>query len=211
MSHTNKKILGAGAAVVALSAFVPNPFVIGEALAQATASAPISVAASVINPLSLTQVAALNYGGIAVSAASGSYKFNATTASISNGLIITAGVLGKVRFTAPQNATFTVTIAEFAGAGTNEITLATVVGGATSKTMKISKLTLDATAKMTFDPGGVGIPDNTETFKTLKTNESAKINDVGGKATATIGGVLNFKPNQVVGPYTATFTISMTL
>ncbi len=62
MSHLNKKALGTGVAMVALSTFVPNPFLTGDAWAQASASDTMNITAKIVNPLGVSQLTKLNFG-----------------------------------------------------------------------------------------------------------------------------------------------------
>lgn len=205
MSHLNKKLLGlgTGAAVVALSAFVPNPFMIGEAMAQATAQDTMNITAKVVNPLNVLQLTKFDMGDFAVSAASGKRTVPAGGGAVvmSNGVDLGGDVLGKVSLQAPQNATFTIEIAALAAAA---IVLKNGTGGTSKKTMKVDQLTLNATTKMKLG----GVAGGSATFvKSGNTNTSAVIVDAGGVGIAEIGGRVLFKPTQVTGSYLGTYTL----
>lgn len=211
MSQFNKKVLGAGAAVVALSAFVPNPFLIGEAMAQATATDTMNVTAKVVNPMDISQKVKLNFGQFAVGAA-GSAKigFAATGAisvSVGDAVLIGNEVLGKVLVNAPPGAPFDITVADLAA--TPIVLNHSGGGGAASKTFKLNKIFLLGSANLSL--GGA-----TNVSRSLvaggNTNTSAVINGGGTSGTATIGGQLTAITNdQLPGTYTATYTMQVTL
>lgn len=205
MSHLNKKVLGAGAAMVALSAFVPNPFLIGEAMAQATAQDTMNITAKVVNPLKVSQITKLNFGSFAVSKSAGKLTVPANGApAISKGVIIGAAVDGKVSFNAPKNATFTIEISTLAAAS---IVLKNGAGGSSKLTMKVDQIFLKVTAttKMKISGGGAQV-----TFaKGGNTDATAKI-VTGTKAAADVGGRLNFKPTQATGTYQGTYDLVIT-
>jgi len=204
MSNINKKVLGAGAALVALSSFVPNPFMMsGQALAQATATATLSISASVVNPLNVKQLAKLNFGVFAVTANNGSVTFKTAGETFNNGFKITSGTLGKITFTAPQNATFTISIPDYVATA---IKISAGGGGSAAKTMKVDAIYIDATAKIVHGGGA----DALKTYNNADNDQTAKITDAGGVGKATVGGHMNFKPTNIVGVYTGTYTILMT-
>ena len=203
MSHLNKKLFSTGAAVITLRAFVPNPFMIGEAMAQATVSDTMNITANVVNPLKVTEVTKFNFGSFAVSAVAGSRVVPANGGAVvmNNGVDLGANVLGKVTIKAPQNASFTIEIAALA---TKSIVIKNGTGGSSKKTMKVEQLTLNASTKMKLG----GVAGGSATFiQNGNTNTSAVIVHAGGVATAAIGGILNFKPTQLVGSYTGTYAL----
>lgn len=206
MSHLSKKVLGTGAAMVALSAFVPNPFLIGEAMAQATAQDTMNITAKVINPLDINQITKFDFGSFAVSALDGKLVVPGTGAapSISNGVIVGAAILGKVSITAPKSATFTIEIADLK---TNSIKLLNGTGGSTKKTMLVNQIQLKGTAKLSLS----GKVSGTATFlKAANTDATAKVIDAGGVAAANIGGIVNFKNDNVVGDYLGSYDMLIT-
>ena len=200
MSHLNKKALGTGVAMVALSTFVPNPFLTGDAWAQASASDTMNITAKIVNPLGVSQLTKLNFGTFAVKSAGVLTLQSAAGGSIiTKGVIISAGTNGKVALTAPKSATFTLSIPEFAA---GVLTLSTAgAGGATSKTIKVVKLLYKATAKMAA---------YTKTFKSGGNVRTGAVVNSGTIGNVSIGGILNFKANNVPGTYTGTYTLLST-
>ena len=107
MSHSQKRMLAAGAVMVGLSSFVPNPFMTGKAFAQATASTTLHMAASVVNPLAISQSTSLNWGQFAVNGGGNvTIKAAAATAVIlpAVGFKLANGTAGKVHISAPASA-----------------------------------------------------------------------------------------------------------
>lgn len=199
MSHLNKKALGTGVAMVALSSFVPNPFLTGDAWAQASASDTLNITAKIVNPLGVSQLTKLNFGTFAVKSAGDLSINSAGVHVISKGVIISSGTNGKVALTAPKSATFTVSIPDFAA---GVITLSTAgAGGATSKTIKVTKLFVKATANMA---------GYTKTFKSggnVRTGAKVTTGTIGNVA---IGGIVQFKANNLPGTYTGSYTMLTT-
>lgn len=208
MSHLSKKVLGTGAAMVALSAFVPNPFLIGEAMAQATAQDTMNITAKVINPLDINQITKFDFGSFAPGALDGRLLVPATggapAITLGDGVIVGAAILGKVSMTAPKSATFTIELADLK---TNSIKLANGTGGSTKKTILVDQILLKGTAKLSLS----GKVSGTAAFvKGANTNATAKIVDAGGIAAANIGGRLNYKNDNVVGDYLGSYDLLIT-
>ena len=206
----NKKALGASAAVVALSAFVPNPFLMGEAMAQATASDTLKISAKVVNPLGVNSGTELDFGTFAVAAAAGTYTYNQTTTTIntSGGVIISAGQLGSVTFTAPKLAVFTISIADIVGGIFITNGTGGGAGATASKTMTVTALKFVSTAATKMTIGGA----TTQTFTNASTTVTAQLlaGATAGTGKATIGGILNTTSDQLVGSYSGTYTVSIT-
>jgi hypothetical protein len=203
MSHLNKKALGMGVAMVALSSFVPNPFLTGDAWAQASASDTLDISAKVVNPLGVDQQTELDFGTFAVKS-TGSYTIDATGGgtAINSGVVIGAGAPGAVNLTAPQNASFTLSIPELSGA-TDVITLkVTPAATAASKTLFVDELYFKNSTKMAAF---------TETFSGGNNSYgSATVTDAGGIGTMAIGGKLNFTADNIPGNYSGSYTLIAT-
>ncbi|GEM_PF-1117351 len=214
MSHLNKKVLGAGA-LVALSAFVPNPFLIGsdgplhlgQAMAQATAKDTMNVTAKIVNPLKVVQLTKLNFGSFAVGNTDATIKLTigGVVAIVGGDPVIIAGdVNGKVSFVAPKSVKFTISVPELKAAPI-DVKLAGT-GATDNKTMKMPTIYIKPTAKMTIKG------TNTENLVVAGATRSAKIIDAGGIGIATLGAVLSdIDDTQVLGTYTGTYTILTTL
>ena len=56
VARSSKATAKVGAVAVTLSAFVPNPYVVGDAFAQATAADTMNVTAKIVNPLIVFQL-----------------------------------------------------------------------------------------------------------------------------------------------------------
>ncbi len=205
----NQKRLGASAAVVALSAFVPNLFMAGDAMAQATASDTLKISASVTNPLGVNSATTLNFGTFAVNATAGVLTFDQATTTISNGVIVNTGALGSVTFTAPKEATFTISIPEF-NPGDIKLTTGAAGGATPSKTMTVTLLKFVSTNATKFTFGGAGGADATFSDGAATTTAKILAAAAGTTGKATIGGVLNFTPDQLTGGYDGTYTVSIT-
>ncbi|MCB9990422.1 MAG: DUF4402 domain-containing protein [Rhodospirillales bacterium] len=207
MSQLSKKVLGTGAAVVALSAFVPNPFMIGDAMAQATASDTMNITAKIVNPMDVNQLVKLNFGSIAVGAAASAKVVlpatGAAAVTAGDAVLIAGQAAGKVSFNAPSNQTFTISVADLA---TKAIFITAGATTAASKTMKVDQLFLKASGTKISIGGGTAA-----TLKVGGTSTSAKI--TGGTAgNVNIGGrLISINPNQLVGTYTGTYKMSVTL
>lgn len=201
MSKPNKKILATGAVMVGLSSFVPNPFTT-EAMAQPTATGAVTVSASISNPLNISESSPLNWGVFAVAGA-GDIAVGPTgpTQVMSKGVGITAGTVGKVALNAPQGATFSLTIPDFAGA-TGKLTLKT--GGA-ANTLTVTTLKLLGTAK--FTKGGVAA---TGAYQANKEDEGGFKIKTGTAGVFTYGGTMTFLATQAVGTYNGTFQMVQT-
>jgi len=208
MSHLHKKVLGAGAAMVALSAFVPNPFLIGEAMAQATAQDTMNVTAKIINPLKVVQLTKMNFGSFAVGNTDATIKLTAggAVAVVAGDPVIIGGdVNGKVSFQAPQNVLFTISIPDLAA--TKVVLKLAGTGTTDNKTLQMKTVILKGTAKIDIDGGQAS-----ENYTKLTRTRTAKITDAGGVGIATIGGYLSdIDDTQVIGTYTGTYDILSTL
>ena len=208
MSHLDKKLLGAGAVMVALSSFVPNPFMAGDAWAQASASDTMDITAKVVNPLNVKQLNALDFGEFAVKS-TGTYNFKAggtATLTAGAGVIVTPGTVGQVQLEAPQSAAFTLSIPELStGTAIQLLTAGTTMGTVPSKTLKVTQIYLKGSAKFatsaskTFTgPGG-------------QTATGFQITDTGEVGTMTVGGSLTFGITQVEGvDYSGSYTLIQT-
>ena len=204
MSHPiDKKKLAAGAAMVALSSFVPNPIFTDEAHAQATASAVLTIQASVTNPLGITPGPNLNFGTFATAGA-GSVSIDAAgVTAIVNGFVVTAAVNGTVKLTAPKSATFSLSITDYK-TGTIFIDNGGGGLGATpTKTMTVKRLY--------FIDQGTNFNTKLAASQTVK-NASANITGISidnaaGTGKADIGGLLLFSGNQITGAYSGTYTM----
>lgn len=204
MSHPNKKLMTASAAMVGLSAFVPNPMFTNDAMAQATATVSLSVKASVTNPLGLKSGTELDFGTFAI-ATTGTIKITAGGGTaVSNGFVITAGQAGSFTVTAPAGATFTLSVTKYAAA--SNIVLTAAGGGAASKSMTLSTLAWAATSKVKTTGGGtmsatLSNGNGTVTSLTLATVTKGVVN---------VGGQLVFNNNQVTGGYSTSYTLLVT-
>lgn len=202
MSNSNKRMLAGGAVMVGLSSFVPNPFTTSEAMAQPTAQGVVTMRASIANPLSISEVSPLNWGAFAVAGA-GDIKVGPTGATqvMNNGVGITAGAVGKVALNAPQGATFSLTIADFAGTA-GKLTLKTV--GA-AKTLTVTEIRLKGTAKLT-KASVVALG----TFQANQEDEAGFKIKTGTAGVFTYGGTMTFAATQAVGSYTGSFVMVQT-
>jgi len=210
MSHLNKKTLGAGAALVALSAFVPNINItdkipnlglVSEAHAQATAKATLDVNAKVINPLGVSQLLKIDFEDFAIGGA-GNVKVAADGATTYvNATKIVQALPGEIKVTAPQNVTFSVSVNGIAAPG---ILLKNGAGGAATKTMTMKTLFLSANAaNMAANVG--------EIKATAAKVAGFKITDTAGTGVIDIGGNLHFDAIQVAGDYVGTYVILLSL
>lgn len=200
MSHLNKKALGTGVAMVALSSFVPNPFLTNDAFAQATASDTMNITAAIVNPLSVNELTKLNFGTFAVKSAGALSINNAGATTITNGVVISAAALGKVSLKAPANATFTLSIPDFAA---SDITLShSGGGGAASKTLLVTKIFIRATSSK--------FATYTKTFQSAQNVQAGAKITTGTTGTAAIGGRLTFTADNIPGTYTGTYNLIST-
>ena len=202
MNKYNKRMLTAGAVMVGLSSYVPNPFLTNAAMANPTAKADVTMIASIANPLAITESASLNWGAFAVAGAGHmTVKLAGATQSVSKGFGISKGTVGKVHLSAPNLATFSLTIAKFTAASL------TLKGGTTpaKDTLTVPKLTFKGTAKLTRGGGASA----SGTFKKGGANfkeVSLKIK-TGSQAVFNYVGRVNFASDQSPGAYTGTFTM----
>lgn len=192
--------------MVALSAFVPNPFLIGEAMAQATAQDTMNITAKVVNPMDISQKVKLNFGQFAVgSAASAKINFPAAggpTVALGDAVLITGEINGKVSFNAPANATFTISVTELAAG----IKLSNA-GTTDAKTVKVDTLYLDPTLNMTIAAGTASV-----TMNAANTSTTAKITGGGTLGSALIGGrLIDIDATQTIGTYLGSYTMQVTL
>ncbi len=193
----------AAATLVALSAFVPNLFLIDEVDAQATAQAPISVSASIVNPLAVTPSLAfsMNFKTFAISG-TGSYAIQpGGTGTISSGLTLNGQSAGTAKFNVPQSAAFTLSIPTFKAGSSIVLTIAG--GGVSSKKM---------TAKSILFAGKTGMSNATGTLKVGKHSlPNMKVTNPGDTGRVAVGARIFFDANQVTGVYTGTYIVRITL
>lgn len=201
--HIDKKKVAAGAALVALSGFVPQPL-----MQQAhAASAAINVTGSFVTGVELAAGNAFKFGTIAATGAAGSVTFNPATGgggtfASNNAVQINASSQTgsfslKVASTTPD---LNVTVA---GLGT--VTLIASGGGAgPTGSVKLAQVILDksafgAGADIVFASGG-------------GTSDTAVI--AGGAAAATtdilVGGQLTWTGGIPVGQFTQAITLTAT-
>lgn len=191
------------AALVVLSAFVPNPFLVRESRAQATASALLDVGASVVNPLQVVPGIAftLNFKAFAIKG-TGSYLIQpGGTGTISSGLTVSGGGAGTAKISVPQGASFTLSIPTFKTG--NSIVLTHSGGGVPSKEM---------TAKSILFAGKSGVTGITGTLNIFGAQiAGAKVTNPANTGKFRIGARLFFDSNQVTGNYKGTYILRITL
>lgn len=200
MALQDRKI---AATLVALSAFVPNLFLIGDSWAQATATETLSISASVVNPLQIIPSIAfsLNFKAFAVKG-TGSYLIQpGGTATINSGVTLSSGGIGTVKVSVPQNATFTLSIPTYKTG--DSIILTHSGGGVPSKEM---------TAKSILFAGKSGITGVTGTMSVFGPSiAGAKVTNPANTGRFSLGARLLFGANQVTGLYTGTYILRITL
>lgn len=188
--------------MVTLSAFVPNPFTIDDAFAQAFASDTMNVTARIENPLDIKRggFQDLNFGSFAVGG-SGSFTIGAgSTININNGFTIGGGTAGTAFISAPQSATFTLSIPTFQGGAKIPMTISG--GGVPSKTLICESIFLKAKS---------GITGVTGTFKSAQGRiTSIKVTSTKSTGRVYAGARITFTPIQVPGTYTGTYTMRIT-
>lgn len=213
MSQSNKKMLAAGAVMVGLSSFVPNPFTTGEAMAQMTATTNLNMTASVVNPLSVSQQTPLNFGVFAINGGGTYDVLGSGTASIApaDGFTVNPPTAGSVQVVVPSGATFTLTVPKYKTATRIKLARTTTTTGATAKKiLKIERLFIKGSTKIKTT-GGVTLND---TARAAPNNDIQNLNLVGtGTAIFKYGGRLEFGAvgAQDLGAYTGTFTFLTTL
>ena len=202
VARSSKATAKVGAVAVTLSAFVPNPYVVGDAFAQATAADTMNVTAKTVNPLNIQEggFQDLNFGSFAI-AGTGSFLIKSgSTASISKGFTIGGATAGTALISAPKSATFTLSIPTFQGGASIPLTISG--GGASSKTLICKSILLKAKSGIT---GVTGVFKNGQgMIKTIKVTNTANT----GRVYA--GARLLFNANQVVGTYVGTYTMRIT-
>ena len=202
IARSNRVSPKVGALMVTLSAFVPNPFTIDDACAQAVASDAMNVTARIENPLDIKRggIQDLNFGSFAVGG-TGAFTIKAgSTISISNGFTIGGGTAGTAFISAPQSATFTLSIPTFEGGG--KIPMTVSGGGVSSKTLICESIFLLPKS---------GITGVTGTFKSAQGRiTSIKVTDPASTGRIYAGARITFTPVQVPGTYTGTYTMRIT-
>lgn len=190
------------ATLVALSAFVPNLYVTGGAMAQATAGDTMNVTAKVVNPLVIDPSINfnLNFKSFAI-AGNGSYVLMpGGTQSITQGVTIGGATAGTALIKVPQNASFTLSIPTYQ---TNSIVMTNAGGGASSK---------EITVKSIFFVGKTGMAGMTGTLRNgIHRITSIKVTNPAGSGTLAAGARIIFGNNEAVGTYRGSFIVRITL
>ncbi|MCB9995685.1 MAG: DUF4402 domain-containing protein [Rhodospirillales bacterium] len=197
-----KKQNGLATTLVALSAFVPNPYIVKDALAQATNADTMNITAKIMNPLVVQPsiTFSLNFKSFAVSG-SGSYAvLPAGTGSISKGVTIGGATAATALVKVPQSVSFTLTIPTFK---TNSIFLTIAGGGPPSKVITLKELIFAGKSK---------IVNATETLNNGNHDITGmRITDPAGSGRFAAGARIYFGANQVVGTYQGSFIVKITL
>ncbi len=216
MSCFYNKALGAGAAMVALSAFVPNLNIIdkaadlnlkliGSAHAQATKTASLDFSASVFNPLVISLGASLQGGKFGIGGAGSIIVQPGGGTTANNQVVVTAGINGVVTVKAPNGATFSLSLTKFGGG--NNIYIATPLGGGAgatpSKTMTITQVKINASTTNMNSKAGV--------FATTNPKVTGYIITVGSSGTLDVGATIVIDGSEVPGTYTGSTVITMSL
>lgn len=202
VARSSKATAKVGAVAVALSAFVPNVFIVDEVFAQANASDTLDVSAKIVNPLNIQEggFQDLNFGSFAVKGSGAFTIKNNGTVNITNGVTIGGGSSATALITAPQSATFSLSIPTFQGGASIPMTISG--GGVSSKTI---------ICKSIFLLGKSGVTGVTGTFqKSSGIISNIKVTDTAGTGRVYAGARITFTPNQVEGTYVGTYTMRIT-
>ncbi len=207
MSHTKKRLMTTGAVMVALSSFVPNPLLTGEAFAQASTSTTLTASATVVNPLGLTPGQLIKMGKFAVK---GAGKLGLTVlgaqSAISNVLALGGATTqqGTVKITAPKSAAFKISIPTFA---TGPIKLVQTAGGKTAGTATAK--TLVSITQLKIPAFATGVPAAAKTFSTGNVSTTAS-NTGATFEVVNLGATLSFHATQTPGVYRGTYKVLTT-
>ncbi len=190
------------ATLVALSLFVPNLFITGNALAQATANDTMNVTAKIINPLAVDPSLnfKLNFRSFAIRG-NGSFLIGpGGTASIANGETIAGGTAGTAMLKVPQSVPFTLTIPTFKA---SSIILKNAGGGVPSKEITLKSMRFAAKSGMT------GITATLNKGNAVITG--IKVTNPADTGTFSVGARIFFDANDALGTYQGTFVVRITL
>lgn len=189
-------------ALVVLSAFVPNLFLVGQALAQANAQDTMNMTAKVVNPLQVSPSLnfKLNFQSFAVKGSGSFVVMPGGTSAISKGVTIGGATAGTAVLKVPQNVSFTLSVPTFQA---SSVKLTFGGGGAASKEMTLKSLLFENVSKMlnitaTIKNGNAKIP-------------GIKITNPANTGKLAVGAKIKFHPNQAVGTYHGSFVVRITL
>jgi hypothetical protein len=197
MSNTKsfmKSKAAGGAALVALSGFIPQPLVTNHAQA---ASAKISVKGSFISGIKISAIKDAVFGSNIATAANGKLVLSsANVVTPSKGVHIGGSpASGQFKFTAAS----TTPSVDITVAGLGAMTLGATAGGvAAVGTAKLAKITLDkigATATLTDGGGG--------------TAKSANYDITATKATIQVGGEVTWGATPPIGAFAEEITLTI--
>lgn len=201
------KYLSAASAMVALSAFVPNP----QGVMAQTPTATFNATATVVEPIGITAKQDIHFGKF-VAGDSGAVLVSTAGVQSDTGADVTGldggAQNGIVRFTAaPVGATNTLQISAPDISGATGIQLA----GTNTASVKvtITKLTFAALAAITK----VNNVSAAGTFKLTSLNPNETIRFVGGTGfpqDLAFGGVLDIDAGKASQVYTGTFQLLIT-
>jgi hypothetical protein len=186
--------MAAGAALVALSGFVPQPFVNS---AQA-ASASISISGSFITGIQLAAGTDIKMGKVAVTAANGSVVISTAgvvtpTKAVAAGGAPQAGTFSFKAVSTTPNVDITVT-------GLGALTLAATTGGVGPVgTAKLTKITL----------GGIGAAPTTLTDGGAGTDKKLAYNINTTLATMDVGATITWGAVQPIGQFQTPITLTI--
>lgn len=193
--YIEKSKVAAGAALVALSAFVPQPL-IHEASA---ASTTVKVTGKFVTGITLSATADVGLGSVIAQASTGFLQMKADAATAtSNGTFVGTPTVGKIKITAAAKQPIDIKVAGFGkltltGAGaTGTATLTKVYFGGT--------LTGSATAT-----GGTATATATATGAVLKNTVFT-----AAPGTITVGSRIVWTGNVPVGTFDETLTVTIT-
>ena len=192
-TYLNKGKLAAGAAMVALSGFVPNPLM-NEA--QAQVSTNINVSGSFISGIAIGGTQSLNFGQVVATSTTGNIGLNsANIFNISNNALPVAGnQIGKITLTvAVKSAEFDITVTGF---GTVGGFAATTGAAGPSGTASLSAIYF----------GGTGL---NRQFDFTSGSTSANFTATGAGATTNqFCGLVEFDTKRPGGSFTTNITVT---
>ena len=197
-----KKRNGLATTLVALSAFVPNPFLLEDAMAQATGTDTMNITAKIMNPLVVTPSITfnLNFKSFAVSGTGSYVILPAGTETITKGVTIGGATAATALVKVPQSASFTLSVPTFK---TNSVFLTIAGGGASSKIITLKELIF---------AGKSNIVNATETLNNGNHDiVGMKITSPAGSGKFSVGARIFFGANQVTGTYQGSFIVRITL